>query len=57
MSPKRVTDAALRAFSDAEDGPALSEEQRAALREAVDSPNWLRLSRDEAFERLVCDDD
>ncbi|MBX3225830.1 MAG: hypothetical protein KIT84_30365 [Labilithrix sp.] len=60
MSPtvkKLATDALARAFDEAEDGPPLSEEDRAALREAVADPKWIRMSRGEAFEHIVCSDD
>lgn len=60
MSPtaKKVTttDPVARAFEEAEEGPPLTDDDRAALAEAAD-PRWVRLSRGEAFERLVCEDD
>jgi len=64
MSPtakKLATDSLARAFDEADDGPALSpalsDEERAALGEAAADPRWVRMSRGDTFERLVCDDD
>jgi hypothetical protein len=60
MSPtakKLATDAVARAFQDADEGAPLSAEDRAALVEAATDPEWVRLSRGDAFERLVCDDE
>jgi hypothetical protein len=60
MSPtakKLATDHVVRAFAEAEEGPTLSDDDRAALTEAAANPKWVRMSRGEAFERLVCDDD
>lgn len=60
MSPtaKKVPANALaRAFEEAEEGTALSDEDRAALSEASADPSWVRTSRGDAFERLVCNDD
>jgi hypothetical protein len=60
MSPtakKLATDPLARAFQEAEEGPALSDQDRAALAEAAADPKWVRMSRGEAFERLVCDED
>ena len=60
MSPtaKKVpTDALARAFEEAEEGTALSDEDRAALQEAAADPTWVRMSRGDAFERIVCSDD
>lgn len=60
MSPtakKVATDSLARAFEEAEDGPELSDQDRAALAEAAADPRWVQLSRGDAFERLVCDDD
>lgn len=51
-----VTDAAARAFEDAEEGPPLTDDERAALAEAAEDPRWVRLRRGDAFERLVCED-
>ena len=59
MSPtakKLATDGAVRAFANAEEGLALGDDDRAALAEATADPKWIRMSRGEAFERLVCDD-
>jgi hypothetical protein len=60
MSPtaKKVnaTDPVARAFEDAEDGPPLTDDDRAALAEAAGDPRWVRLGRGDAFERLVCED-
>ena len=44
-------------FENAEESPALTDEDRAALCEAGDDPRWTRMSRGDAFERLVCDAD
>ncbi len=60
MSPtakKLAIDALARAFEEAEEGPALSDQDRAALAEVAADPKWVRMSRGDAFERLVCDDD
>jgi hypothetical protein len=60
MSPtakKLSADSVARALEEAEDGPALSDEDRAALGEVVADPKWVRMSRGDAFERLVCDDE
>ena len=60
MSPtakKLATDSLARAFEEAHEGPALSNEDRAALAKAAADPNWVRMSRGDAFERLVCNDD
>lgn len=59
MSPtvkKLAADSLARYFAEAEEAPAISEEDRAALAEAAADPEWLRVSRGD-FERLVCDDD
>jgi hypothetical protein len=58
MSPtakKLATDSLARAFDEAEAAPALSDEDRTALVEAAADPTWVRMSRGDAFERLVCD--
>jgi hypothetical protein len=60
MSPtakKLASDSLARVFEEAEEGPSLSDEDRAALLEAAADPKWDRMSRGDAFERLVCDDD
>jgi len=60
MSPtaKKVpADALVRVFEVAEEGTALSDEDRAALQEAAADPAWVRMGRGDAFERLVCNDD
>jgi len=60
MSPtaKKLEPASLsRVFEAAEESTALSENDRAALREAAADPRWIRMSRGDAFERLVCDDE
>jgi hypothetical protein len=60
MSPtakKLATDAVARAFKEADEAAPLSAEDRAALVEAAADPSWVRMSRGDAFERLVCDDD
>ena len=60
MSPtakKLAIDAVARAFEDADEGAPLSAEDRAALVDATADPKWVRMSRGDAFERLVCDDD
>jgi hypothetical protein len=55
---RRVTsNAVAHAFAAAKEGPPLDEKERATLREAMADPKWIRMSRGEAFERLVCDDD
>ncbi|MBS2017657.1 MAG: hypothetical protein JST00_32560 [Deltaproteobacteria bacterium] len=59
MSPtakKATTDPVARAFEAAEEGPPLTDDDRAALAEAAADPRWISLSRGEAFERLVCED-
>ena len=60
MSPtaKKVTtiDPVAHAFEMAEEGPPLADADRAALAEAAADPRWVRMSRGEAFERLVCED-
>ncbi len=60
MSPtaKKVAtgDPVARAFAEAEEAPPLTDEDRAALAEAVADPRWIRSSRGEAFERLVCEE-
>ena len=38
-------------------GTAISDEDRGALVEAAADPAWVRVSRGDAFERLVCSDD
>jgi len=53
---KLASDSLARAFEDAEEGPPLSDEDRAALFEVTADPKWIRISRGDAFERLVCDD-
>src|SRR5262245_38791840 len=40
---KLATDHLARAFEEAEEGPALSEEDRGALREAAADPKWTRM--------------
>ncbi len=50
-------DAVSLAFASAEEGPALADEDRAALAEAARDPRWTRVSRGDAFERLACDGD
>ena len=59
MSPtaKKVeaTDPVLKAFEAAYEAPALSDDDRAALLEAAADPKWVRVSRGQAFERLVCE--
>ncbi len=61
MSPtakKLATDSLVRAFSEETDeGAPLSDEDRMALLEAAADPKWIRMSRGDAFEHLVCDDD
>ena len=60
MSPtakKLALDPVARAFADAEEGLPLSDEDRAALLEATADPKWVRMSRGDAFERLVCDEE
>jgi len=52
-----VEDALARALDKAQEGPALSNQDRTALAEAAADPNWVRMSRGDAFERLVCNDD
>ncbi len=58
MSPtaKKVetTDPVLKALEEAEEAPALSDDDRAALLEAAADPKWAHVSRGQAFERLVC---
>lgn len=54
---KLATDPVTRAFEAADEGAPLSAEDRAALLEAAADPKWVRMSRGDAFERLVCDDD
>jgi hypothetical protein len=44
----------LRALEEAEEAPALSNDDRAALLEAAADPKWAHVSRGQAFERLVC---
>ena len=57
-TPKKVTtaDPVARAFEDAEEAAPLTDEDRAALAEAVADPRWTRSSRGQAFERLVCEE-
>jgi hypothetical protein len=59
MSPptaKKVSsaDPVAKAMAEAEE-VALGDDEREALLEAVADPRWIRMSRGEAFERLVCD--
>ncbi len=54
---KLSADAVAQAFAQADQGPPLSDDDRAALLEAAADPKWVRMSRGAAFERLVCDDD
>jgi len=50
-----TADPVLRAFNDAPVGSSLSDDDRVALEEAVADPQWIRMNRGEAFERLVCE--
>lgn len=50
---KRISAEELaRVFDEAPLGAELSEEERAALREAEENPRWIRLTLEEALERL-----
>lgn len=60
MSPtakKVATDSLARAFEEAKEGPPLTDDDRSALLEVATDPKWVRMSRGDAFERLVCDED
>lgn len=54
---KLPCDPVARAFAEAEEGSPLADDDRAALADATADPEWIRIGRGEAFERLVCDSD
>jgi hypothetical protein len=58
-TPKKASsaDAVAKAFAEAGDEVPLGDEDRDALLEAAADPRWIRMSRGDAFERLVCEPD